>query len=672
MENNATLILVIITCVLTLAFLGSFVWYKKRAQRHSGIINYKKDKRNYAYYLYKVYTKTPVIKRYFNKVIKKLETMYPADMMAIQVKATQEMSVAVGAALSLMLVVIIFGRKDFFFVGIGVVMTYVLFTQILNGRIEKLEMKLNDQMANFLTDVRHYYHDRNDVCDAVYCTLDEIPFEIGLHINKIYQILISTHTEEEVAKYTDIAPNRFLMMFAAICATIKEYGDKRLDDGQWLFLRNLNHLKDELNIQILKTRSNNYLFSGLKFVAVVPVFLLKPIEMWATSNMPDMAEFYTGGLGTIVMAITFAIAVLCYQMICNLKDGRVDEMKENIILNKAVNLPFIRNLLTAEINRNYSKSLRIGDSLKMVGEDLTPKSFLLKRLVYGLAFGIAFNFIAIFAQAQSKSNLINDFENAYENSIVPNQEYRDTMEKITKNNIKEMRKIKDLEAHREEAISRIMAENNMNRTHSEEIVDTMIKRLDKYNNLYYKWYFLIGTAAFMALGFALPWLLLQYQLSIMKMSMEDEVVQFQTIALILMYVDGATLDLLLDWMEKFAFCFKDSVSTCILKLQSSERNALLEMKDREPFPPFKRFVDNLLSIDQVGMVSAFDEIESEREYYKKKREQDNEMVTHKKAARGKLIAFAPLIIAVGGYMIYPFMSMAIEMMGVMSDAIKSL
>ncbi len=670
--NNTTLLLVIITCILTLTFLGSFVWYRQKAMRHSAIINYKKDKRNYAYYLYKIYTRTPIIKRYFNKVINKLETMYPADRMAIQVKATREMSVAVGAALSMMLIIIIFARKDLFFVGIGIVLTYVLFTQILNGRIEKLEMKLDEQLANFLTDVRHYYHDRNDVCDAVYCTLDEIPFEISLHINKIYQILISTHTEEEVAKYTDIAPNRFLMMFAAICSTIKEYGDKRLEDGQWLFLRNLNHLKDELNIEILKKRSNNYLFAGLKFIAVVPVFLLKPIELWATANMPDMAEFYTGGLGTIVMTIVFAISVLAYQMICNLKDGRVDEMKENVILNKAVNFPYIRNLLTAEVNRNYTKSLRIGDSLKMVGEDLTPKSFLLKRIVYAVALAIAFNFVAIFAQSQSKSNIMNDFENAYENSIVPNEEYRKNMEEITKNNIKVIKKTKDPEAHREEEVRRLMKENNLNRTHSEEIVDTILKRLDKYNNLYYKWYFLIGTGLFAALGFALPWLLLQYQLSIMKMSMEDEVVQFQTIALILMYVDGATLDLLLDWMEKFAFCFKDSISTCILKLQSSERNALLEMKDREPFAPFKRFVDNLLSIDQVGIISAFDEIESERDYYKKKREQDNEMVTHKKASRGKMLAFVPLIVTVGGYLIYPFLSMAIEMMGIMSDAIKSL
>ena len=670
--SKLSLILVIITSILMVSFLGSFVWFRKKAMKNSGIINYKKDKRNYSYYLYKIYTKTPVIKRYFGKVLNKLETMYPADQMAIRVKATQEMSVAVGAALSLMLVIAIFARKDFFFVGIGIVLTYVLFTQILNGRIEKLEMKLDEQFSVFLTDVRHYYHDTNDVVDAVYCTLDEVPFEIGLHINKIYQILQSTHTEEEVTKYTDIAPNRFLMMFAAICSTIKEYGDKRLDDGQWLFLRNLNHLKDELNIEILKKRSNNYLFSGLKFVAVAPIFLLKPIEMWATSNMPEMADFYTGGLGTIVMAAVFAVSLLCYQMISNLKDGRVDEMKESVILNKATGFPIIKNILTLEVNRNYTKSLRIGDSLKMVGEDLTPKAFLLKRLIYAVALGLAFNFVAIFAQSQSKSNLINDFQGMYDNSIVPNEEYRTNMENITKDNIRVMKKWDHLDERKEEAVQSIMQEYGMNRTHSEEIVDGIMKRLDKYNNLYYKWYFLIGTALFAVLGFALPWLLLQYQLSIMKMSMEDEVVQFQTIALILMYVDGATLDLLLDWMEKFAFCFKDSVSTCILNLQHSERKALMEMKDNEPFPPFKRFVDNLLSIDKVGIVSAFDEIESERDYYKKKREQDNDMIVHKKASRGKMLAFIPLIIAVGGYMIYPFLSMAIEMMGVMSEAIKQL
>ena len=164
---------------------------------------------------------------------------------------------------------------------------------------------------------------------------------------------------------------------------------------------------------------------------------------------------------------------------------------------------------------------------------------------------------------------MNDFKGMYDNSIVPNKEYRENMERITQDNIYTMKDWKNPEERREEAIRSIMQNEGLNRTHSEEVVDGILARLKKYHNLYYKWYFLLGTALFAAMGYALPWLLLKYQLSIMKMSMEDEVVQFHTIALILMYVDGATLNLILDWMDKFAFCFKESVSTCIFGAKSA-------------------------------------------------------------------------------------------------------
>lgn len=663
---------VVVTILLLITYIASFFYLKKRRQKQSKIINYKHDKKNHVYFLYKLYTKTPILNRYFAKTVSKLETMYPADRIAIMVKATKDMSYAVLSAIACGVVILLFSKGDIFFIGIGVILVYVLFTSLLNTRIEKMESKLDKQFADFLTDVRHYYHDTNDVADAVYNTLDEIPYELGLHINKIHAILAGTHTEEDVTKYTDIAPNRFLMMFAAICATIKEYGDKRLDDGQWLFLKNMNHIKEELNIEILKKQRNNYLFSGLKFVAIAPVFLLKPIELWATSNLPEMAEFYTNGSGTIVMAIVFALTMFCYQMICNLKDGRVDEMKESTVLNKMVNLPIIRKLLTAEVNRNYSKSLRIGDNLKIVGETIGPKGYLLKRILFGIGMGIAFNVVVIFSQSQAKDNLLHDFSQSYENSIVPNKEFRENMQAISETYMETVSQIDNYEEQYDNIATQISRNEGIKKSYAENIVDEIFSRLATIRNLYYKWYMVIGSLIAGLLGFYIPTFLLWYQMSIMKMNMEDEVVQFQTLALILIHVDGVTINTLLEWMERFAFCFKSSISESIVNLEYSIQKSLLKMKNQEPFPPFKRFVDNLLSIDNVGIVSAFDEIESEREYYKKKREQDNEMIMKQKSSQGKMIAFVPLIGAVGGYMIYPFLQMAMNMMGTMTDAIKTL
>ena len=323
-----------LTITLSIAFVVFFVIQRKNAKKHSKTINYNVNKRNHVYFLYQMYHKIPLLRKYFFKIQNRYESLYPADAIAIAVMTTKAMTRALGVALAGGLLIVLISRGDLFYLGVGVVMVYVLFTQIINMSIEKLEAKLDLQLADFLSDVRHYYHDTGDVADAVYCTLDEVPYELGLHINKIYHVLISTNIEKEVAKYEDIAPNKFLKTFAAICTSIKEYGDIRMEDGQWLFLKNLNYLKEEVNIEILKRQKNNYLFQGLKFIAVSPMFFLKPIEMWAINNIPEMESFYTGSGGTITMAITFALTILSYTMVVNLKDGRSDEFKENKVINK--------------------------------------------------------------------------------------------------------------------------------------------------------------------------------------------------------------------------------------------------------------------------------------------------------------------------------------------------
>lgn len=86
------------------------------------------------------------------------------------------------------------------------------------------------------------------------------------------------------------------------------------------------------------------------------------------------------------------------------------------------------------------------------------------------------------------------------------------------------------------------------------------------------------------------------------------------------------------------------------------------MKNVETFPPFRRFVDNLLMVDDEDILTAFAEIETDREYYKEKRKTDNEIISTQKSEIGKVIAFIPLIATLLFDLIVPFAMYAIEMM----------
>ena len=143
--------------------------------------------------------------------------------------------------------------------------------------------------------------------------------------------------------------------------------------------------------------------------------------------------------------------------------------------------------------------------------------------------------------------------------------------------------------------------------------------------------------------------------------MEDEVSQFRSLALILMNVDGMTLDVILEWMERFAVCFRESIAECIVNLDRSPEAAILTMRNHESFPPFIRFCDNLLNIDEVGVASAFDEVVTEQENYKEQRKLNNEIVGTRRANWGKIICWIPMLATTGGYIVFPLWEMGSKM-----------
>lgn len=614
------------------------------------------------FWLYRIYSEAPLLKRYYEKISINLKINYPADDISIKHKATVEMSKCVGASLALIVLIIIMARGDWFFICMGIFVTYFLFTFMISSTKESLDKKLLLQLKDFITNLRHHYSiNNNNVEDAVYDTMDETPYEMTLHASKIHKILTATNVEYEVAQYVDAAPNNYILMLVAICATIKEYGDKQLDNNQSLFLTNINYLKEEINVELIRRRIVSFLFSGLTTLALMPLLFLKAIEAWGVANIPEMSSFYSGSAGTTMMAIIFIITVLIYQLIINLKDGHSEDMREHKVVNKILSVGVVNKLVTIEINRNYTKHLKIDEDLKMVGNRIGVKGFLIKRILFGLLAVLLINIVIFTSEWRTRYNILNDFTKSFTSTIVPNEEYRESMREAAIEFTLYCRDMKDTEENRSMVAAEIAQRTGLKEKFVNEVVREVFKRIARYKDVYYRWWFMLINIVGFSVGFMLPYGMLQYQLRVVKMDMEDEVLQFQTIVLILMHVDGMMIDTVLEWVERFSYCFKQSVSECIINLEYSSQRALTKMKNQETFPSFRRFVDNLLMIEDEDIQTAFSEIETDREYYKEKRKTDNEIITTRKAEIGKIIAFIPLIVTLLGYMIIPFAMFALQM-----------
>ncbi len=660
-------------CILTGVGAGVFLLLTtKKSRNNPNKITVKKGsgKRNRIYFLYRIFTRVPFLNRYYVKFRTRLSILYPADSIEINKLATTTMAKSSIIAIISAVVLGYLSRADFFYMIISVFTVYIIFTNSISRSIDKMEIKLLRQFTDFLTDVRSNYHSTGMVEDAIFMTLDDIPYEISLHANRLYEMVISTDVSKEVENYTDIAPNRFFEMFAAVCATIKEYGDKELPETrESLFLKNINYIKEEVYVEITKREKNNFLFSGLVPVCIAPIFSLKLIAMWAQS-ISGLSRFYNGPMGTVVMALAFVTTIVSYELIANLRDGRVDNEKEHPFWDRMANLPFIRKILTKVVNHNYTKFLRIGDDLKMVGSHITHQGYLLQRCTLGIALGVLAFGITIGVYATNVHSVLHDFSTEFEDSIVPDEDYRILMQELTEEYLLERKHIRQFSDNEiNDLIYELQSEEGMTEALATQVANKVAERSNKYAKSYFKWYYILIIAAAIVAGYYAPYLLLKYQMSIMRMSMEDEVAQFQALALILMNVDGMTIDVILEWMERFAFAFRQSISECILNLESSQSEAIRKMKDSEAFPPFRRFCDNLAAVDDVGVSHAFDEVQTEQENYKQQRALRNEITMTRKSNLAKAISYMPMGVAVIGYLIFPFVQYAFEMLQSMSTAL---
>ena len=148
--------------------------------------------------------------------------------------------------------------------------------------------------------------------------------------------------------------------------------------------------------------------------------------------------------------------------------------------------------------------------------------------------------------------------------------------------------------------------------------------------------------------------MLMFQRILRRLEMENEVMQFQTIILMLMKIERVNVEMILEWLERYANIFKEPITRCVNNYEAGAWEALEELKNDVSFGQLIRIIESLQSaVESIPISEAFDELDNERDYYKKKREESNERLIKRKGMIGKGIGFAPLVCMFVGYLIVP-------------------
>lgn len=610
--------------------------------------------------LYMLYIKTPFLKRYLIKIRRRLEIINIEDEYLTRNQTARILTRGLIVVILLTSLIFVFASGNPLLLWILLIFEVFILETLMDGMVDKIDNKLLKQQIDLFSEIRHAYHETNMVEEAIYQVSQDDEVEISRQAEKIYEILISDDPEVELEKYYDIAPNSYLKEFAGVSYLTKEFGDRKVD-GASLYLKNLNNITQEMQLEILKRDKLDYVFQSLSFISVIPILLLEPLKNWAVGQFSFTGQFYNGKGGLIVQTIILILTFVCYLLIRKVKDTSSTnanvkntenpwQAKVYKKLKRFINL-FIPKQGTAE----YRKIIQL---LKDAASKQKIEWLYVSKLTICIVAGI----ISIFMFSQLHKTAINYIyeEPTSDYNILGQMSESDERKamQLTKQDNYFLDRFKGKRDTTLQQIKRAMERSEYYKESTEEEINTAAERvMDKLqiiNAEYLQWFEVLLGMVFASIGYIAPSLILRFQVKMRQLEMEDEVMQFQTIILMLMRIERVNVEIILDWLERYSNIFREPITKCVNNYESGAWEALEELKNDVSYLQFIRIIESLqAAVEKIPIKDAFDELDTERDYYQEKRKESNERLIAKKGMIGKIIGFAPMIVLFVGYLIVP-------------------
>ena len=620
--------------------------------------------------LYLTYIKTPFIKRYVHKIRRRLEILNIDDEYITRRDTAKILTKAILILIPIVILTILITHSNALLMSILLIFELFIVDTLVDGMVDKIDNNLLKEQIDFFAEIRHAYHEYNMVEEAIYQVSLDDEKSVSKQGEKIYEILSSDDPEIELEKYYDIAPNSYLKEFAGISYLTQEFGDRE-EDGSSLYLKNINNITQEMQIEILKRDKLNYVFQSLSIISIAPVLLLEPLKNWSISNFAFTADFYNGKLGMIVQILIVLLTVVSYIMVRKLKDN--GGVQADISANqhpwqeKVYKNPILKKMVNAFIPKKGTKDYR---KMQKLMKDSASRSKMEWIYINRICLAVVTFFLSIlfFAQLHRVSIHWVYTEPTTDTQVMGklSEKNQRKADELTKQDNYFLDKLKgDLDITQQE-IKKEMIKSPYYEEDDENLdkdAERIYGKLKIVNSESMKWFEELLAIAFAIIAYMAPVWMMYFQKKMRQMEMESEVMQFQTIIVMLMKIERVNVEMILEWLERYANIFKEPISRCVNNYEAGAWEALEELKNSVTHPDMIRIVESLQSaVEKIPIREAFDELDADRDYHQEKRKETNEQFISRKGLIGKGVGFAPMICLFVGYLIIPLVVIGLTSM----------
>lgn len=615
--------------------------------------------------VYMTFVKMPVIKYYTKKTRLKLEMTNDYTEYEIRKRTGKYMLIAV-IFIFVSLFVLLNLVNDLYMSLIVIVGVLIIAEKMIDLGITSVSNKILRQMPDTFTAIRHAFHEHGMIDEAFNTAIDEMgDKEIGPQLKKIKEAIISDNPEVELEKYYDTAPNRFLKLFAGISYLTYDLGDRKVD-GTSVYLKNLNNILQDIYLEILKQDKINYMFRSLNIIAVVPLICIKPLQAWAESNFPALSNFYNSSFGFIMQSLIIISIFVSYLMLRIVKEDseqiKFDRVASVKWQDKLYKITIVKLVVDAFKSKPHTKKNRKETMLiKNTNSYLTIEWLYVNKITaafvtFILALILMFNVTRI--DVKATYNKISDEFLSF-GQLTEQQEQ--AAQAINDRDKTYIDKYKNKNVTKEQ-LEMEFADPVTGKADADEVT-RVYDKIQSVKNSYIKFWQVLTSFVLAFIAYYVPSIILFIRNKIREMEKENEIMQFQSIILMLMYIDRIDVQTILEWLCRFSYAFKEPIATCLNNYESGAYEALEDLKEDVPYKDFQRIIEQLQSaVERIPIRDAFDELETERAFFHERRKEGNERLIKKKTAIGKVLGFTPMVLLIGGYLVAPLMIVSIMQM----------
>lgn len=185
--------------------------------------------------------------------------------------------------------------------------------------------------------------------------------------------------------------------------------------------------------------------------------------------------------------------------------------------------------------------------------------------------------------------------------------------------------------------------------------DDISSAVFNYQNAYFHWYWLILAFAIAFIAFQVPVTWLKAGKHVSQQLMESEVMQFQSLFVIMQLLSNISESDVMDWMLRFSVVFRESLHKCIIDYPMENNAAIEKLIDTETFGPFQTLMRKIQMCDKVGVHKAFADMSIVQENYVKQVAQSRNHRLRSAISNSELVLLLPWVAMQALYLVIPLL-----------------